>query len=72
MKLEFFYYKDSRTNAAKMDLINSTGNVLATLDYHDFKRMNDAGKSEGELQNVVDYCNKYKGTDIADFTPTVF
>lgn len=72
MKIEFYSFEDERTQSEKMQLLDSSLSVLATLDGLDFKKMEVMKLQKGILQDIVTYCNKYKGTDIKDFTPTVF
>ena len=72
MKIEFNTYTDSRTGQQKVQLLDSNLNVLAILDQRDFAEMEKQGKHRGVLQDIVNYCNLCKGTNIKDFTPTVF
>lgn len=72
MKIEFNWYTDQRTNSKKLQLLDSELNAIAILDNRDFGNMASMGKNEGNLQDVVDYCNLCKATSIKEFTPTVF
>ena len=72
MKLEFNWFTDSRTQSQKLQLLDSNLQALAILDQRDFVNMGNMGKNPGILQDVVDYCNLCKATNIKEFTPTVF
>lgn len=72
MKIEFNWYTDQRTKTQKLQLLDSDLLAIAILDQRDFNEMTRQGKTPGILQDVVDYCNLHKGTNIGDFTPTVF
>ena len=72
MKIEFYSFKDERTQSEKMQLLDCNLIILATLDSLDFREMEVMKLQKGILKDIVTYCNRYKGTNIKEFTPTVF
>ena len=68
-KIEFYWSTNKKTGQQVLQLLDIQVMILATLDQRDLKSIKGNG---GDFNEVVAYCNKYKGTSIGEFTPTVF
>jgi hypothetical protein len=71
-QIEFNYYHNKKTNSAKLDLLDKGLNVLGTLDRRDFTQMEKMNLNPQDKQDIVTYCNKYKGTSIGEFEAITF
>lgn len=73
--LEFNSYKDPKTKASKLQILDKNLNTLAVLDSRDFEEMKTQGKDSGNHKHIIEYCNAYKApfsVDVNNFKATIF